>query len=361
MVMNKFLKIRNFVIAVLCVAPFCGFAQSSSKWLTSEAREANYPADVYVWELAVGNKRSGETNAALLERLKDDAKKGAAGKIRTMIEAQSEKSDWQATDGENYNFASVYQDYTKQTVQAEITGFKIETYYDELDQTGYAFAYVKKSELETYYKSQITLQLQQVQNALTTAGTAANAGQKMRALKGCENALQPLAKAEFAQDLLSAVAPSDVAGMQMDKLAELKNALLQQLIDLEQSIYIYIVSKENNFGASEKILEPELKRILSKNNCSFTTDPAQADFKITLNATTRKPSSQSADNNVIKFAYADVDIELYSSYKKMEVYSDRITQKNDRDGGSYPDAGRNALKLSATKVWEGIKPWILGQ
>ena len=350
------------LVCVLCLSPFIGEAQSPSAWLTSQARELNFPADTYIWGFVPGNMRSGETESAMLARLKTDAKKEAAGKVRTMVEAEVRKTDRQFTNGEDYSFSSLYQDYTRQAIQAEINGINIETHYDPSERMGYAFAYVKKSELAAYYKSQINLQLQQVQTALNTAATAANAGQKMRAKKACEDALQPLAKAEFAQDLLSAISPYETEALQLDRLSRLKNELLQALIDLEQSIYIYLKCDETNFGQTVRILGPELKRLFSNNQCSFTDDPAQADYKIVVTASTRKHDGNVAfGDGSLKFSLADVEVEVYSNYKKMVVYSDGISQKNNGDGATYESAGRNALKLAAGKVWENIKPWIIGK
>lgn len=362
MTMNKRNVFLWILAGVLCFSALEVEAQSPSAWLSSQARESNFPADNYIWGFVPGNLRSGETESSLLARLKTDAKKEVAGKVRTMVESDSRKTDWQYTNGEDYAFASLYQDYTRQTAQAEVVGVKTETHYDAYERMGYAFAYVKKSELAAYYKSQINIQLQQVQNALNTAATAANAGQKMRAKKACEDALQPLAKAEFAQDLLSAISPYETDALQLERLSRLKNELWQALIDLEQSIYIYMKYSETNFGQPVRILVPELKRLLASNQCSFTEDPAQADYKITITATTRQHDGNVAfGDGTLKFSLADVEVEVYSNYKKMVVYSDGITQKNNSDGATYESAGRNALKLSAGKVWENIKPWILGK
>lgn len=357
---------KNFSIrimtCVLCLLPFIGEAQSPSTWITPQLRELNFPADTYIWGFVPGNLRSGETESDLLARLKIDAKKETAGKVRTMVEAEVSKIDRQFTNAEDYSFSSLYLDYTQQTIQAEINGIKTETYYDPSTRMGHAFAYVKKSELAAYYKSQINLQLQQVQNALNTAAIAEDAGQKMRAKKLCEDALHPLAKAEFAQDLLSAISPYDTDALQLDRLSRLKNELLQILIDLEQSIYIYLICNETNFGQSVRILGLELKRLLSNNQCSFTNEPAQADYKIVVTANTRKHDGNVRfGDGTIKFSYADVEVEVYSNYKKMVIYSDGISQKNHYDGATYESAGRNALKLAAGTVWENIKPWIIGK
>ena len=356
-------KLFHFVLfATLCILP-CGVgAQSVPAWLNPNVRELSYPQDVYFSEFTQGNLRKDESVSLLLERLKADAKRGAAGNIRTMILSQIDKTERQVTQNKDFNFYSVYQDCTRQSVQAEIVGFQVESYYDESKKWGFAFAYVKKSELAEYYKSQIGFQLQQVENAINTSSVAVKAGQKTRARTACENALQPLSKAEFAQDLLTAIIPNDTESLQLGRLARLKGELIQQLIDLEQSTYIYLQCSETNYGQTVHILEPELKRILSSSHCSFTDDPAEADYKITVSAATRQHDGNVVfGDGTLKYSIADVNIEVYSNYKKKVVYSEGVSQKNKRDGATYESAGRNALKLAASEVWNGIKPWIAGK
>ena len=359
--MKNFRIFGILVLAFILILPFGGQAQSSFQWVTSEAREINFPTETYIWGFVPGNLRNGETEADLLARLKLDAKTEAAGRVRTMVEDVAQKDDKQFVINDDYHYSSVYQDYTKQTVEAEIAGLKLETYYDASEKIGYAFAYVKKSELADYYKSQINIHLNKVQTTMANAKAEAESGKKVRARKTCENAMQPLSQAEFAQNLLSAVNPDDIASLQLDRFAQIKNDLQQAIIDLEQSTYIYLISSENNFGQTENILAPELKGILSNNQCSFTDDETQADFKITVNAKTRRHEGNVNSSQNFKFSYADADVEVYSNYKEKVVYSSKLTQKNTQDGSSYEAAGRNALKLSASKIWDNIKPWIIGK
>lgn len=358
--MSNNIKLILFYI-LLCFSSLSAGAQNAPTWVNPAVREMSYPPGAYFSEFTQGNLRQGESVSSLLERLKMDAKRGAAGNIRTMIESQVEKIDRQVTENQDFNFYSIYQDYTQQSVQADIAGFSVESYYDEKKQWGYAIAYVRKSELADYYKAQITFQLKQVENGLTHAANAIDAGQKAKARLACEQALQPMAKAEFAQDLLTAIAPQDTANLQIARLARLKERLLQSLIDLEQSTYIYLQCSETNYGESVRILEPELKRLLSANQCSFTDNSEEADYKITITATTRQHDGNVIfGNGALKFSLADVEVEVYSKYKQKVVYSDGISQKNNGDGATYESAGRNALKLAAATVFKGIKPLISG-
>lgn len=330
-------------------------------WLSPAIREIEYPPTVFFSEFTEGNLHSNENVSALLDRLKSDARRGAAGSIRTLITSVVEKTDRQDTYGHDFRFTSVYQDYTRQIVDADIAGIHTESYYDEGRKWGYAFAYVKKTELATYYRAQIALQLSQLENALTLSATLVNNGEKSKARKVCEEALQPLAQIEFAQDLLTAICPGDTTGMQLSQLFRLKNELLKTLISLEQSIYIYFQCSETNYGKAVRILGPTLKDTLANNQCSFTDKPEEADFIITVTASTREHDGNVAYGGVMKYSLADVEVEVYSNIKQKVIYSESFSLKNNGDGATYESAGRNALKLAAGKVWGNARTFVLGK
>ena len=114
----------------------------------------------------------------------------------------------------------------------------------------------------------------------------------------------------------------------------------------------------------------DLEQIIGEHNFQRTGLVSDADIKKIGEFTGAQYvliAEAAIDGNVrfgdgtIKFSYADVEVEVYSNYKKMVIYSDGISQKNHYDGATYESAGRNALKLAAGTVWENIKPWIIGK
>lgn len=342
------------IVVAVCFAATNAVSQTPDIWLSSEARGKNFPQSEYITGFAPHNVGGSETKAGAVSAAQTEAKAFAASNIRTMIEGASESESKQLEVNGDFDFVSIYEDYSKQSYQAEIAGFQTVSYYDEAAGIAYGFAYVKRSDLISYYKSQINIQLNKASSSLKAASTAFGAGQKLKAKKYCENALEPIAKAEFAQDLLTAIDPSaNEESLQLYRTDELKDEVVQKLIDLEQSIYVYIKCDESNFGTPTTNLSNKLKSILSMNQCSFTTDASQADYKLTIYATTRK---HDVENQDFKFTYADVSVDLYSNYKKMSVFSDEFSTKEG--SMTYETSGRNALTKSASKIWEEIKPWI---
>ena len=332
------------------------------EWLLPAMREMEYPTDTYFSEFIEGNLRPNENVSALLNRLKSDARRGAAGSIRTLINSVVEKTDRQDTYGHDFRFTSVYQDYTQQTVQADIANIHTDSYYDADRKWGYAFAYVSKSELASYYRAQIDYQLLQMENDMLLSANMVNNEEKVKARKLCEDALQPLTKIEFAQNLLTAIYPGDTTGMQMSRYLQLKNKLLQTLIRLEQSTYIYLQCTETNLGNKVRVFEPVLKDSITNNQCSLTADPSEADYRITVTASTREHDGNAVfGDGVMKYSYADAEVEVYSNIKRKVIYSNVISMKNNRDGATYESAGRNALKLAAGKVWQEVMLFVLGK
>jgi hypothetical protein len=133
----------------------------------------------------------------------------------------------------------------------------------------------------------------------------------------------------------------------------LRSKATHLLAHLAQGVYVFMEGQEDNFGKNETIIVNKLKAILAKNGCSFVEDNAQADFKLTISANTRKLDTQPSD---FVFVYADVVVGLYDNHKQKNVYHDEISIK----GGSnaLDRAARIALEDAAPKVAEKLHPWI---
>lgn len=342
---------KKTLMMIFAAMLFVAQTHAQQAWLTLHARELNFPSDEYVTGFAQASLRAGETSAEACDRVGREAAKQAAASIRTMIETTTEMRNTETEKNGNFDFMSVYSDYTRQSANAEIAGLKTEVHF--ADNVANGFAFVKRSELANYYKMQIDLNLRKVEDAVANAQTAAAAGQKLKAKTQCEQALAAIADIEFAQNLLTAVNPTDKNALQSERVSTAKNQLFQKLIDLEQSIYVYVVADEVNFGTPTTILANRLKSVLAKNQCSFTTDKAQADYVVSLSATTRK---HDVDNPNFKFAYADVSVDLFSSFKQMSIFNDEMSVK--AGAMTFDTAGKKALEEAAQQVWTKIEPWI---
>lgn len=323
------------------------------QWLTSQGRAASYPNESYLSGFAMSDIGSGEPHDTACERASKAAASEVAASVRVSIESVTQLETHEVEVDDELHFTQLYSDYTQQHANAEIVGLKTATYVAADKGVVYAFAYVEIAELASYYTSQIEINLTKIADALSLANTAAKVGEKCKATTYCEGAIEPLAKAEYAQDLLSAIAPNAKQSLQIERCSELKRLLFSKNIELEQSTYICIKATESNFGKASTLLANRLKSLLATKGCSFTTNESEADYLLSIEATTRKHDV--ANPNFV-YAYADVVVELYSNHRKGSQYADELAIKGG--AATAEGAGRKALQSAADKVCQRLAPWI---
>ena len=235
----------------------------------------------------------------------------------------------------------------------EITGIKIETYFDPKKNVVYAFSYVNKYELIGYYKSNLSLNINQIEGFLKTAKDLEAKHEKAKARQQCE-AVKPLFnKIRDAQDMLT-VHDGNLSAddLQQNKITELYNNVTQLLARLAQGVYVYVESHEDLFGVPVDITANKLKAELAVNGCSFTDNVNEADFCLKLRTSVRKSDS----NNDFVFCYADTAVELYDNHKQKVVYGDNVSEKSGSN--SQDKAARKAMEYVASKIAEKIRKQI---
>lgn len=331
-------------------------AQTSAKWLSVENRERNFPNRLYVSGFSSATQQPDESVSDVLKRAVAQAAEDAVNSIRTQIQSVSENRSTEVEANGELRFQSTYSDYVRMTSDAQLVGLHTENYFDEQSQVAHAFCYAKRATLVEYYASQVELNLSAVDDAIAQAGIAARSDQKPKARTILSDALKPLAKAEYARDLLTALSPANSSVLQQARFSKLKTSIFQQLTVLEQNIFVYIDAVEKKLNNPSTLMTNKLRSILAKNRCTFCSDSTQADFCLTIKAITRK---HDVANQTFKFVYADVTLDLYSRFRGMSIFQDEFSVK----GGSstFSQAAQSALKEVAPKIWERIKPWILGE
>ncbi|GHT40490.1 hypothetical protein AGMMS49965_08840 [Bacteroidia bacterium] len=323
-------------------------------WLNENVRASRYSSETFYTGFAYNIIEKGKSPQDFVERTKTDAQTELVKKIRVKIEAKTQSNIATQTANGKYLEREGFSSEAKTSADAEIVGIKTESYYDKASNTVYAFAYANKYEVIGYYKANIGMLLQQAEGSLTTAEQLEQGGEKAKARKQCEEAMSLLAKVRYAQDLLTAMdaTDSDSESLQQTKSENLRSKATQMLARLAQGLYVYVESKESNFGQSSNVLTNKVKAILASKGCSFSDSAENADLKLKMVATTREISN----SNALVFCYADVELELYDNHKQKVVFNDELSQK----GGSSSNerAGRKALEDAVSVVAEKILLWI---
>jgi len=304
--------------------------------------ENYYPKEQYLTGYA---ENAGVETPNFINALKASAKSELIEGIRVSVTSVKElhKSEQSGIYSEDY--AAL----TSSFANAEINGLKIEYYYDNITQTGYAFAYANKSEVKGYYAANISFLIQKIEASIQMAQQFEAEGNKGKARKTYEETKSFFDELNFAQSLLIAIEGKEPEDAQIAQSLSLQSTITQAISRLQTAITVYVQSEETNFEQPVQILAPKLKAELSKHGCSFTDFKEQADWLLFIHASTRRGSSVDG----MCFSYLDVQISLTENRTGKEIYSNNFT---DLKGGAldYERAGRKAYDDGLDKITNEI-------
>jgi hypothetical protein len=306
---------RKIYFLLVCVAlPLFSFGQDAPRWLHSHIREQAYPADAWFTGFAEGNVRQNETSAAAAARLKKEAQGLLAESIRVSVESATGSLSRSTKINHTEQLTAVFESAVYTAAQADIVGVKTESWYDADENTVYAFAWVNKAKMVAYYQNQIALYLNKMESALNTASELAEKGAKTKARRQCEEVVKHFATVAYAQDLLTAINPqADDTALQQQRGERLRNALVQTLTDLENSIYVYVECTETVNGQTVVHIADRLPGLLTEQGCgcNFTDLPEEADYVVKVKAQLAR-CTDTPDN--VSFCYATATASVYNAH-----------------------------------------------
>lgn len=328
-------------------------------WLDMDVRNIQYPQHSYYTgysEVFVGNN---ETREQAVDRAKQKAVGELSGKIRVFVDTENKSLDI-STSGTEFEekINSVFVSSVKTASQASVVDYKIDTYYDARTNLIYAFAYVGKSELRNYFRSQISLYLDKVAASLATATELLGKGYKMKARNECIAVAENFAIVEYSQDLLTAIdEDADEPVLQKQRSEYLRNELIQTIADLENSIYLYLDCKELVNGQSVVHIADRLPGIIMQNGCgcSFTDSQDNADYIIRIEA--KLSRCQDAPDNIV-FCYAFATVSVVNTVNKKTVIPKIPECKGGWTQRNRANATEEAFNELAEKIAEKVVPII---
>jgi hypothetical protein len=349
-----------FGVILLGLNPCVVMAQGTAPtWINGDVRNMQYPQETYYSGFAEIPLSSSETQEKALNRAKQAATGELSQRIRVMVSSNKTSIDvsLSGTDIEE-QILSQFSSIVKTTSQAEVTGSKLETWYDAKTRTVYAFAFVSRAELTAYYQKQISFWLNKVDGVLQTAAELASKGYKMKARKQCESVINAFANVFYAQDLLTAIDQNaNDATLQQSRSEQLRNTLIQTITDLENSIYVYVECKETVNGQTVVHISDRLPGMITDKGCgcNFTDLQEEADYVIKVNA--RLARCNDAPNNVV-FCYANATVSVYNVHTQKT-----LTPKIEETKGGWTDrnhakATEDAFNELADMIVEKVIPMI---
>ena len=348
------------VIIALVLLPCIALAQNNAPlWLDSDVRNMQYPQESYYSGFSEVAVAPGEGQEKALNRAKQVAMGELSERVRVMVSSNKTSIDVSISGSDiEEQIRSRFSSMVNTTSQTEVTGSKVESYYDAKSRTVYAFAYVSRTELKAYYQKQISLLLNKVEGTLQTAGKLVEKGYKIKARKQCESVIDAFALIFYAQDLLTAIDErADNSTLQQSRSEYLRNTLIQTITDLENSIYIYVECTETVNGQSVVHIADRLPGMITEKGCgcNFTDWEEEADYVIKVNA--RLARCNDAPDNIV-FCYANATASVYNTRTQKTLVPKIAETKGGWTNKNRAKATEEAFNELADKIVESVTPMI---
>jgi hypothetical protein len=331
------------------------FGQNGDLWL--EEKEQRYSSELYFIGSASDEVPQEKLLSKVMEETKTRAQINLACGILSLIKSDSDIE----IESKDYNGqiigGNIFKHISKIGCNVKVIGTETELYYDEKKQIVYAFVYVERNKLVNYHKNNLTVNLKEIEWTLRTIQDLEKSGEKTEARRQCE-AIEPLfVQVDSARSWLMTIVPGiSLDDLQLTTTQTLKNTRTQVQIQLKRGALVYVESDEDLFGEKVNIVKSGLESELGKKDCIFVNDVEKADFKISINVSTKYLGNDSIYNlpNTV-FCYAKAQVEFYNTHKKT-TYRYKIEEK---DGGvSQNEAGEKAMKNVAPSILKKIEQLI---
>lgn len=291
-------------------------------------------------------RRLSET--AFKQYLLDVARANLAKTVQTRVTDESMMHK-QAIDGHTH---TVYRAETRFSTDVDLRFVETAAYYDPQTQEGRAIAFINKATACQYYRNELQMALDKIENALAVAENYERTGFKSKARIELEDAVPELDGMETTLFWLSffGLPERELAALSAQR-GDLAQRLKQAVADLQHADRIYLSCTADLYGQPYFKLQNEIKGVLSATGCSWVTEATQADWVISVVASARDYNANQIGNSTSYFAYVDAQITVDKTVTGQRIYADEITVK----GGhtlNYTEAARAAYKEVAVKIGE---------
>jgi len=194
---------RIFIFFLINLLSYNLFAQDGSDWLSPIQRDANYPQEEY-WRhfhTLEFNKKIDDSKKRNKEKEGlNQAKAELSKKITSSVNTQSKRTTIREKD--IYN--SMFKMSTDVSSSVTFTDLKQEIVWNKKNRTCYIFLYVKKSDLQTYWKNSYEYMTNTIVGKIKSCSNIFyNIGNDQEALKMAENIDREIKIIDALQELLS--------------------------------------------------------------------------------------------------------------------------------------------------------------
>lgn len=324
------------------------YAQSID-WMKEDYRRLNFTNNNYLTAFISGEKNQNEELSDAIARIKELAKEEISSNILTKIKSSSELNLVSRVDEGAEKINQTYSTSIKSSSYAKINGIHVDTHVQKgkkRKQLIYAFAYVRKEDLISYYQMDIKKQMSELESFINTADRHIKNLENNKAKEKFLAARIMCNEIDFDYEILMALDGEQLSlGICVDDIIKLKEEVEKGLHTIKSGPSFYLQIQSEIFNAKTSVLANKLKAKLAESKYSYTKQIANADWLITISAKARKHNN----NYGTHISYVDAIVSFQKTSNKEEVYKNTIKQKGV-SMNNFKEASELAYEDLAKKI-----------
>ena len=307
---------------------------------------SRYANEGYFFDIESGSNDEQTDETKFRNDLLDLARANLSKQIQVKVEEVSQLDKTAINGVTDIHYSSS----RRFTTDLNLKLTKTESHTDMVTGKVFAIAYTNKREACQYYENELQMLLSKTDNAFQIAENYVQQGFKKKAKGELQQALAYLGSAEEAFFWFNIFGMSERQMQQhLDQTHQREQSIKSRLAELKHSTVYCLVCTADLFGESYPNLENEIKGGLSVSGCSFTDDPATADFVIRIEAAAREYNKAKIAGSEAYFAYVDAAISVEKNVTEQRIFEDEISVKGSHTLG-FEAAAREAYKNTSKNI-----------
>lgn len=327
-------------LGLLLLGLSSGAQQCPPEWLC-------YDTDEYLSDFQSGYNNKGMTEASFKDYLLGVARTNLAKQVQMRVKdvAELEKQSLNGRTRTEYHSSTVF------STDINLTLVETKTKYDPITKEGSAIAYVNKKSALRYYQNEVYVALGKVEGALSLSDTYIEVGFIDKARNELQKADQLLDKVEepFFWFNIFGLDEYELTAL-LDRTSGLKHIVKSRIAELQYALRINLEGSVDIFGTADHIILNDLKGKLSSGGCSFTDDPADSDWQITIQAAAREYNCVQVGAQRQWYAFIDASIVIVKMATMQRIYENEISVKGGHFKG-YKEAADAAGKKVSQELY----------
>lgn len=326
---------RQLVLLLLVITNLCNsFAQNyPPEWRM-------YTSEGYLYSIASEENEKNMSKTRFEEHLLNTARTNLAKQIEVRIQNYAQINKQAVNGRTSIHYSSNASFSTDVNVKLLRTLYT----YNPTTKQGHAIAYVEKRVARDYYEKELLNVLSKSDNVIEEANNLIKNGFKNKAKNVLEQNLYLFKSVEEPLYWLNIYEiPETEYSDWHTQFSRREQTFKSMITELQHGTIVYLSCSAQLNGNRYTKIANELKADLAKMNCSFTTNPMEADFVITIDCSNRNGNNPVVGGVKTYFSYIDAAISITKTATDQCIYEDEISVKGGHTLG-YAEAARVAYK-----------------